>query len=209
MKQIIALTFFFICYSGFSQKQIFESPNLKSIIKDHKTVAILPFTVKLTYKKLPKNYDEETNKQQENKMSQSIQSSMYTFMLRKHDNYSVDFQDVEKTNVLLKKAQILDKLDSLTKDEIAKILGVDGVISGVYESENTKSEAGAIASAIVFGGLGGKTASSNLTITVNNGVDGELLWRYHRSLDKGLSDSTDDLVDYMMKQIARNFPYKN
>lgn len=44
---------------------------------------------------------------------------MYTFLLRKKDNYAVNFQDVEKTNILLKKAGIADKLDETTKDEIA------------------------------------------------------------------------------------------
>ena len=54
-------------------------------------------------------------------MSRNIQSSMYTFLLRKRDNYIVTFQDVEKTNTLLKKAGMLDKLDEFTKDEIAKL----------------------------------------------------------------------------------------
>jgi hypothetical protein len=36
----------------------------------------------------------------------------------------VSFQDVEKTNILLKKAGIADKLDEMTKDEVAKALGV-------------------------------------------------------------------------------------
>jgi hypothetical protein len=51
----------------------------------------------------------------------------------------VSFQDVEKTNILLKKAGIADKLDEMTKDEVAKALGVDAVIS-YFESEQSKSE---------------------------------------------------------------------
>lgn len=140
-------------------------------------------------------------------MAKSIQSSMYTFLLRKADKYTVSFQDVEKTNILLKKAGIADKLDEMTKDEIAKILGVDAVISGSFESEQTKTEAGAIVSAVIFGGFGGKTGSGSLTMMINNGTDGELLWRFFKTMDDNIATGTDDLVESMMRKVSRNFPY--
>jgi hypothetical protein len=195
-------------FTSYSQKQIFESPNLVSEIKSHKTVAVLPFEVKLTYRKQPKNFSAEANRNQEISMSKSIQSSMYTFLLRKRDEYTVSFQEVDRTNILLKKAGIADKLDEYTKDEIAKILGVDSVVSGVFENEQSKSEAGAIASAILFGGLGGKTGSGSLTMAINNGSNGELLWRFFKTMDDGIGTSTDDLVEKMMRKVSRNFPYQ-
>lgn len=208
MKKILLLIILTISFSGFSQKQIFETPQLKSTIATHKTVAILPFVVKITYKKQPKNFSAEGNKAQENKMANSIQSSMYTFLLRKANDYSVTFQDVEKTNILLKKAGLSDKLDETTKDEIAKILGVDAIIGGVFESEQTKSEGAAIATAVIFGGFGGKTGTGSLTMTINNGNDGELLWRFFKTMDDNISTSTDDIVERMMRKVSRNFPYQ-
>ena len=207
MKKLFLLSIFFISLFGYSQKQIFESPQLSTAIKQHKIVAILPFTVKITYKKQPKNFDAEANRQQEITMSKSIQSSMYTFLLRKMDKYSVTFQDVDKTNILLKKAGVEDKLDELTKDEIAKILGVDAVISGEFESHQSKSEGAAIASAVLFGGFGGKTGSGTLTMQLHNGTDGELLWRFFKTMDDGIGTSTDDIVESMMRKVSRNFPY--
>ena len=208
MKKLILLVVFALSLNvANAQKQIFESPQLSSTIKLHKIVAILPFIVKITYKKQPKNFSVEANKDQEVKMAKSIQSSMYTFLLRKSDKYTVSFQDVEKTNILLKKGGVADKLDEMTKDEIAKILGVDAIISGTFESEQTKSEGAAIASAILFGGFGGKTGSGSLTMMVNNGMDGELLWRFFKTMDDSISTSTDDLVESMMRKVSRNFPY--
>lgn len=188
-------------------KQIFESPKFKSEILKHKTVALLPYEVTISYKRQPKNFNLEANKDQEIAMSKSIQSSMYTFLLRKADDYFVSFQDVEKTNVLLKKAGMNGKLDEFTKDEIAKALGVDALIGGKFETEQTKSEGAALASAVLFGGLGGKTGTGTLTMTVNNGVDGELLWRFFKTMDQGIMSSTDDLVERMMRKVSRNFPY--
>ena len=207
MKKIIIACLLFICIVGNAQKQIFESPQLSSSIGLHKIVAILPFTVKITYKKQPKNFNADANNEQEVKMSKSIQSSMYTFLLRKSGNYTVTFQDVEKTNILLLKAGIADKLDEMTKDEVAKILGVDSIISGTFESEQTKSQGAAIATAVIFGGFGGKTGSGSLTMVINNGIDGELLWRFFKTMDDNMSTSTDDIVESMMRKVSRNFPY--
>lgn len=188
-------------------KQIFENPKLKTEIALHKIVAILPFEAKITYKKQPKNFSPEANKDQEKTMSKSIQSSMYTFLLRRGKDYTVEFQDVDKTNILLKKAGMIDKLDEFTKDELAKVLGVDAIIGGRFETEQSKSEAGAIASAILFGGLGGKTGTGSLTLTLNQGANGDLLWRFFKTMDDGITTSTDDLVERMMRKVSRNFPY--
>lgn len=213
MKKIyLLLCFVLISILGYSQafegsKQVFQSPQLKSMVAQHKTVAILPYEVSITYKKQPKNLNAEADRNQEKTMSKSIQASMYTYLLRKGKNYSVTFQDVDKTNILLKKAGMLDKMDEFTKDEIAKALGVDAVIGGRFETEQTKSQGAAIATAVIFGGLGGKTGTGSLTLTLNNGADGELLWRFFKTMDEGIMSSTDDLVERMMRKVSRNFPY--
>lgn len=188
-------------------KQVFESPKLKAEVATHKIVAILPFNTKISYRKQPKNFNAEANREQEKAMSKSIQSSMYTFLLRKSKDYTVEFQDVDKTNTLLKKAGMADHLDEYTKDEIAKALGVDALLSGNFETEQTKSEAGAIASAVLFGGLGGKTGTGSLTLLLNNGSNGDLLWRFFKTMDDNITSSTDDLVERMMRKVSRNFPY--
>jgi hypothetical protein len=190
-----------------SAKQIFESPKLKEEINNHKLAAILPFKVSIKYRKQPKNFNAEANRDQEKSMSTTLQNSMYTFLLRKGSKYKVEFQDVEKTNILLKKAGMLDKLDEFTKDEIAKVLGVDAVIGGTFESEQSQSEGAAIATAVLLGGLGGKTGSGTSVLTINNGRDGELLWRFFKTMDDNIMSSTDDLVERMMRKISRNFPY--
>lgn len=188
-------------------KQIFESPKLKTEKGNHKLVAILPFATKISYKKQPRNFNAEANRDQEKTMSKSIQSSMYTFLLRKASDYTVEFQDPDKTNILLKKAGIQDKLDEVTKDEVAKILGVDAILGGSFETEQTKSEAGAIATAVLFGGFGGKTGTGTLTLTLNNGTTGDLLWRFFKTMNDSITSSTDDLVEHMMRKVSRNFPY--
>ena len=191
----------------FESKQVFESPKLNDEKVTHKIIAILPFATKISYKKMPKNFNAEANRDQEKKMSKSIQASMYTFLLRKAKNYTVEFQDPEKTNILLKKAGVAEKMDEMTKDEVAKILGVDAILGGSFETEQTKSEAGALVSAVIFGGLGGKTGTGTLTLTLNSGQSGDLLWRFFKTMNDNIMASTDDMVEHMMRKVSRNFPY--
>lgn len=207
MKRILFFVMVFAVFNSYGQKQMFSIPNLNETIGSHKTVAILPFRSTISYKKQPKNFSAEANRDQEVKMAKSIQSSMYTFLLRKSETYSVSFQDIDRTNILLKRAGIDEKLDETTKEEIAKILGVDAVISGTFEQEQSKTEAGAIASAVLFGGLGGKTGSGTLTMTINNGANGDLMWRFMKTMDDNIASSTDDLIENMMRKVSRNFPY--
>lgn len=212
MKQLINLIYF-IPFMAFAQlessKQTFESPALQAAIASHKMIAILPFDVKLTYRKQPKNFSLKANREQEAKMSGTIQGSMYTYLLRRSKDYAVNLQNVDATNLLLKRAGMEGKLDQFTKVEIAAALGVDGILGGVFETKQTTSDGLAIAAMVILGGSGGKTGTGSLTLTLNNGSDGDLLWRFFKSMDEKVIVSTDDLVERMMRKVSRNFPYLN
>ena len=190
-----------------TSKQVFESPNLKEVIASHKQVAIIPFTATITCRHTPKGVTAESNLADERKMAKEIQSSMYTYLLRRAKDYSVDFQEVDKTNILLTKAGLMDKLGETTSDELAKALGVDAIISGIYAVEHTKTEGGAIASVVLFGAFAGGDKTGTLTMKINDGKDGSLLWRFAKSMEGSLFTSTDDLISHMMRKVSRNFPY--
>ncbi len=213
MKKLLIILSLFILNFAFSQiessKQIFESPKMKEEISKHKIVAIIPFKATISFKRLPKNFDAEANKEEEKKMGLSLQSAMYTFLLRKSTDYTASVQEVDRTNVLLRKAEIFDKLDELTSDEIAKILGVDAVIKCSYAYEKTGSEAGAIAKTLLFGSLAGGVATGELTMQVYNGKDGELLWRFYKQMSENVFSSANEAVERMMRKVGRNFPYQN
>jgi len=205
LKMLMILCF--LSTSVFAQKKIFESPKMKQAVATHKVVAILPFQVTIKMKKLPKNTTQEDITKQEKLEATNIQNSVYTFLLRKSKKYTVSFQDVSKTNALLSKAGIsIENLSTKTMDEVAKILEVDAVIGGSVVTDKPISEGGAVAMAAL--GLGFMKSNEAKTImTIHNGTDAELLWRYERAVSGSVGSSTDDLVEIMMRQIARNFPY--
>lgn len=213
MKKIsILLIILFSCITSFAQifegaKQVFSSPKLKEAIAKHKTVAILPYTATISYKKQPKDFNAEANKADEQKLALQMQQGMYTYMLRKAKDYSVGFQDVERTNALLKQKGIYDKLSELTQDSVCKVLGVDAVIKCTYAYERTGSEAGAIAKTILFGAGTGKTGTGSLVMQIYNGEDGELLWRFYKEMNEDVLGSANQVMERMMRKVGRNFPY--
>ena len=190
-------------------KQVFTSPKLKETIALHKTVAILPFTATISYKRVPKDYNADANKADEQKLATNMQQGMYTYLLRKANDFSVSFQDVERTNALLKQKGIYEKIGELTQDSICKVLGVDAAIKCSYAYERTGSEAGAIAKTILLGVGTGKTGSGSLLMQIYNGKDGELLWRFFKEMNEDVMGSANLVMERMMRKVARNFPYEN
>jgi hypothetical protein len=189
-------------------KQIFESPKLKEEIATHKTIAVLPFKSTISYKRLPKNFDADANLAEEQKSGLSLQSGLYTFLLRKSSDYSVAVQDPERTNILLKQSGNFGKIDELTPDALAKILGVDAVIKCTYAYQKTGSEGGAIVKSLLIGFGTGKIATSDLTMNIYNAKDGDLLWRFYKQMNEDVMSSPQAMMEHMMRKVGRNFPYE-
>lgn len=103
-------------FGGASSKQVYKSPDFKESIEANKTVAILSFKSNITYKKKPKDFNAEAIKADEQTLSSNLHQGMYTYLLRKDGRYSVTFQEVERTNILLKKAGLYDKLAETLPD---------------------------------------------------------------------------------------------
>ncbi len=211
MKNLIigVLCIFAFSNACFSQatKQIFSSPNLTSTLGRAKTVAILPFNVSISYKKMPKGVTVENIREDEKKEGPQMQQGMYTFLLRKMSDYTVTFQDVERTNALLKKAGLYENLNEILADSVCKMLGVDAVIKSSWSYAKTGSEAGAIATALVFGVSKG-VGSGQLVMQVYDGKSGEMVWRMAKEMNESTFSSANELMERMMRKVGRNFPFE-
>ena len=209
MKKILLIALLFIYTDSFcqSERQIFEYPNLKSLISTAKKVAILPFNVSISYEKMPKGMSLDQIKDNEKAESIQMQQGMYTYLLRKLDNYSVSFQEVDRTNSLLKKNGVFDNLDDVLSDSLCKILGVDAIIKSSWTYAKTGSEAGAIASALLLGVSKG-TGSGQLVMQINSAKDGEMVWRMSKEMTESAFSSANALMEQMMRKVGRVFPFE-
>ncbi len=212
MKQLLLIIILFTGISasgqfmGESAKQIYKSPNYKEVLETHHTVAILPFKATISYKRTPKNFNAEANTAEEKKLGLNMQEGMFTYLLRKSDKYTVQFQDIQRTNALLKQKELFDHLDEILPDSLCKVLNVDAVIKCTYEYEKTGSEAGAIVSAVLIGNA--KTGSGGLTMQINDKKQGDLVWRFYKEMNESITSNANEIMDRMMRKVSRNFPYE-
>ncbi|MEY2702135.1 MAG: hypothetical protein RLY43_768 [Bacteroidota bacterium] len=189
-----------------SAKTVFSSPNLSIAVATHKIIAILPFKTAILYRKTPKNYDEQANKEEEISLSYNLQNNFYAIMSIKKDVYPIKVQSSEITNDLLKENNMLNNLNSFTPNQIAKVLGVDAVMYCDYTYTRTNSQFGAIVNQQLFGY--GKVATGELTMSIFNGVDGELLWRFNKTMNQVSLANPTFILERMLSKVGRNFPYQ-
>jgi hypothetical protein len=186
---------------------VYTAPDLQPVAQS-KSIAILPFHVKVQYNRLPKNVTLEQIHENEQELSTVMQSQMYNRFLQKNHQFPVSFQDVDMTNMMLKRNNIdIEKLSEFSKDELARLLEVDEVISGSVLTTKPMSTGAAVALGILFN-VWGSTNQADVTVSLHSGNDSKLLWKFNHVYSGSVGSSPDQLTKAMMKPIARKFPYK-
>jgi len=210
MKKIYltSLSFLFILVS--CGPKIYKSSQFDAALATHKKVAILPADVTMQLRpNQTKNLTAKQLADMAEKTGYDIQDKMYSWFLRRSGkfDYTVAFQDVNRTNALLKDAGITyEDLASKDRSEIAKLLGVDAVLQNRSRLEKPMSEGAAVAVGIIFGAWG-NTNKVETTINIHDAQSGDLLWKYDYEASGSVGSSTSKLVDALMKNAAKKFPY--
>lgn len=194
--------------------QQFKSPNFAALTESHKTLAILPFDVTIDTKRL-KNASLDVIRENEKDEGLQFQKQLYIRLLQKSqtDGYTIGFQDADLTVALLQKAGIpLDSLRFHTKDEIAKALGVDAILSGTINQSQPTSGGMALAQSLLVG-FHGSTQRVDITVSIHNGADSSLLWSYDHTDSGGgftgsMANAVEAMVKSLLKKVAGNFPYR-
>jgi hypothetical protein len=196
---------------GFSQsREIYVNPEFNTLAKDHKVVAILPFKaiVKLRPKEMEKMTTERFQQLQRDE-GLAVQSAVHSYFLKRkaqHD-FSISFKDINTINALLKRNNITeDELDRYTPKELAEILEVDAIITGVLLTDKPMSEGASVALGLLVG-VYGPTNSGKCTININDGQSGELMWKYEKTLSRSLGSDTNTIINTMMRKASRQLPY--
>ncbi len=190
-----------------AQTHLFEHPDFETIAKDHKTIAIIPFSAKVSLRpKQMKEITAEQLKEMEISEGQSIQTAMYSWFLKrkKRGKLLIDVQDPNKTNAILKKNEV--DMAITTSEELAKLLEVDAVITGKIETDKPMSDGASIALGLLVG-FWGSTNSATVNMSVNNAEDGSLLWNYNKRVSGSLGSSNDQLINTLMRKASRRLAY--
>jgi hypothetical protein len=198
----------FLCSCG---PKIYKSAQFDTAFARHKTVAILPAEVTT---QLRPNEAKRLTAAQIDEMTEKtgydIQDKMYSWLLRRSGkfHYTVQFQDITRTNALLKQAGVkYSDLETTDRAELAKILNVDAVMQDKARMDKPMSEGAAVAVGLLVG-VWGNTNKVETTINIHDGKSGDLLWKYDYEAAGSVGSSSTKLVDALMRNASKKFPYQ-
>lgn len=194
-----------------AQTNLYENPEFDKIAKSHKIIAVVPFKtqVKLRPKQMKDITTEQLNRIERSE-GESIQSAMYSWFLKRKkrgDLKELEVQDPRVTTAMLKRQNIdYNNIMDFTPQELAKILEVDAVISGEFETNKPMSDGASIVLGALFGFFG-TTNTATMNMSVHNAEDGMLLWNYNKKLRGSLGSDTEDLINILMRKASRRLAY--
>ena len=210
MKKIIVLLVLFVgIQQSFAQKKIYESNKFEELSKDHKIIAILPFQTTLNLKSEQNNSEEQVKKLAQREGIAVQQALESYFLTRKNKKkLKIEFQDINTTNRILKKAGItLENIDIYTPQALCEILNVDALVSGSLTSRILLSEeVDTSFDLITF--LKGKSDYGKIIIKLSDKNTGKLLWRNEKTIDRKSGKNTSAIIAKMMRIASRKFPYE-
>lgn len=211
MKKLLLFTFvIFFSNSIIGQTNLFENPDFDKIAKDHKIIGVIPFKASVTLRpRQMKDITPEQLERMEKSEGEAIQSAMYSWFLKrkKRGKLSVDIQNPATTNAKLKKTGLnIDNYEEYTPSELAKILEVDSIIMGTFETNKPMSEGATVALGLLIG-FWGSTNSATINLSIYNSVDGELLVNYNKKVRGSIGSDNDDLVNRIMRKASRRIAY--
>lgn len=192
-------------------REIYTNPKFKELANDHKVLAVLPFraTLSLRPNEVAKQGGAEGVHQLELREGLNVQSALQSYFLKQKADKDmvVDVQDIAKTNALLAKNNVTaETMATMTMEELAHVLGVDGIVSGTFESTQPFSNGAAIAMTMMVG-FSGSTNTGKLSINIHDGKTSDLLWKYDKTLSRGLGSDTGSIITVIMRKASRQFPY--
>ncbi len=178
------------------------------------TYAILPFDVTIEKNLQIKKTTPEMLRAQEERESGQYQSGVFQYLMERKKEFSINFQDIDDTNTLLKRHNIgYDKGRSMTKAELCKLLEVDGILTGRFQRKENLDRTisrglDMIASRTEAWGLSPKQGEATLSLTLYNAAEKQVVWTYQNDDWNSSYRSPEEMAQKLMERAAKKFPYK-
>lgn len=210
MKRVLLIITLLLTTNLFSQTKLYVHPDADAYVSETKTIAILPLKVqvKLRPRQL-KDFTQEQIIEMGKNEALDIQKGMYTWFLtrKKRGTMLVNVQNPSRTNALLKKSGIdIHNLEEYLPSELGKILGVETVITGSFETSKPMSGGAAVGLAILTGGAFA-TNTAIMNMDFSSTLDDELVVNYLKKVKGSIGSDAQDLINILLRKVSRRIPY--
>ncbi len=216
MKRIQVMILAIVAGILTSCASIYKNVSYDQKMPEIKKMAILPFEVHVKPVKNVKNKTIEMDAKIQIDEGYRLQNETYIELLKKNTQLQTSIQDVSLTNSILKEAGIeLSNIKSISKKDLAEILGVDMVLSGEVFTKKPVSTGGAIAISAAtslitpFGLLLPfviPTNEVNMDINLHQKDESELMWKYHHTITGGLGSTPESISNILVKEVMVKIP---
>lgn len=204
--KIVAIALFAFMLSACAS--VYKAENFAEYQNAHKTVAIMPFQVMASAGTYSRHMDQKLIDKQMRVEGLMLQTQMYSRFLKKAQdkNYTVEFQNIDETQALLRKNNMTpENISEFTNAQIGAALGVDAVLNGrVFRAQPSDKTEALILSAIT------KVPYQNevrAIMTIHDTASGDMIWSYDHDVQGNVFRNTDILARDLIKGSAKKFPY--
>lgn len=191
--------------------RIYVANDFREYAHRHRTVAVLPALVSTELRPVAaRNTTFEQQRDAERRYGLDFQERIYAWLLRRSNqrDYTVQFQDVAQTNALLFKHNLsYEELRARSPQELAQLLGVDAVLTSSVRTSKPVSDGVAVAAAVLTD-VWMPTNQATITVNIYEADAGKLLWKYDYLASGTVFSSTETVVNALMRNASRKFPYR-
>lgn len=184
-------------------RPVYKAENYQETANRHRTIAVLPPKVIFEIKD---SKNAAAIKTQEELESVRLQAAIVEYINTKHEEgyYFVTAMNAVETNKILAENGIAS-LTNRNYADLAKILGVDAVVSTRASLAQPLTNAEAFFTAMLTG-WGSPSRISTFDLSITDKSTGKAFWNYNWQTG-GTFTSSEKLTNSLMKSAAKKFPY--
>ncbi|KUG08156.1 hypothetical protein [Solirubrum puertoriconensis] len=218
-RRVIPLLFTLVLLASSCVERLYATrENVPSMLQTHRTVAVLPFYVRVERPWLSEvSFDDLGMSEAEFDRRQAAEIRGLAYGLQgelatrlQQQSWRVQFQEVAETNKRLSQAGIsLDSLGYRSTEELQQVLGVDAVLAG--ETRVVQSLPGPLAMLMLFAPTDPSEAPLNVVrsyLSVYDGRTGQLAWRFEHEQTGNVVVNAKSLGKELAKRAYTALPYR-
>ena len=194
-----------------AQTQLYELQGFRELALTHTTIAILPFKGAAFVSPLQSMVQDDADIRREADLrGLEMQATLESWFLKRSERgkFIVQVQPTTETNAILNDNDVtLDNLTERTPQEVAKLLGVDAIVTGTVQARQPSM---LVAAAVEWMTQGGSNVNSYamLDLEVYDTEYGELQCNYRKRILRSPLVGESRLLHILARKTSRRIAYK-
>ena len=194
-----------------AQTQLYELQGFRELALTHTTIAILPFKGAAFVSPLQSMMQDDADIRREADLrGLEMQATLESWFLKRstRGKFIVQVQPTTETNAILNDNDVtLDNLTERTPQEVAKLLGVDAIVTGTVQARQPSMLAAAAVSWMTQGSSN-VNSYAILDLEVYDTEYGELQCNYRKRILRSPLVGESRLIHILARKTSRRIAYK-